>query len=118
MAGAVFLTMFYLAMMPLPWLPENPKAEGHYVYINKNIIEMLALLCLATTSSGRWVGLDRLLHYLSPFRRTKGPKKTTKKARSADKLTTPAPTTNGAETHEPTEPIEIGTTLKPTHPEG
>jgi len=68
-AGAVMLLSFYLAMPALPWLPENPKAEGHYLYINKNIIEMLALLALATTTSGRWVGLDGLIHYFKMRRR-------------------------------------------------
>lgn len=66
--GALFLLLFYLAMPPLPGLPENPKAEGHYLYINKNIIEMLALLVLSTTYSGRWLGLDGLLQFLVPSR--------------------------------------------------
>jgi uncharacterized membrane protein YphA (DoxX/SURF4 family) len=58
--GAGFLLLFFLAMPPLPGWPENPRAEGHYLFINKNIIEMLALLALATTRSGRWAGLDGL----------------------------------------------------------
>jgi uncharacterized membrane protein YphA (DoxX/SURF4 family) len=66
--GAVFLLMFYLAMPPFPGLPENPKAEGHYLFINKNIIEMLALLALAGTRSGRWMGLDGLVQFLNPRR--------------------------------------------------
>lgn len=66
--GALFLLMFYLAMPPLPGLPENPKAEGHYLFINKNLIEMLALLALATTLSGRWLGLDGLLQFFNPRR--------------------------------------------------
>ena len=68
LGGALFLLMVYLAMPALPWLPENPRAEGHYLYVNKNIIEMLALLALATTRSGRWFGLDGLLHALAPWR--------------------------------------------------
>ena len=68
LAGAGFLLMFYLSMPPLPGLPDNPRAEGTYLYINKNFIEMLALLTLATTASGRWVGLDGLLYCLNPFR--------------------------------------------------
>lgn len=71
--GAGFLLLFYLAMPPFPGVPDNPKAEGHYLYINKNIIEMLALLTLATTRSGRWVGLDGLVHYFNPFRRKPAP---------------------------------------------
>ena len=50
LAGAGFLLMFFLAMPPLPGWPDNPKAEGHYLYINKNFVEMLALLALATTA--------------------------------------------------------------------
>ena len=49
----------------MPGWPESPRAEGHYLWINKNVIEMLALLTLATTRSGRWVGLDGLLFALS-----------------------------------------------------
>jgi uncharacterized membrane protein YphA (DoxX/SURF4 family) len=65
-AGAAFLLMLYLAIPPFPWLPPNPRAEGHYNYLDKNLIEMLALLTLATTRSGRWAGLDGLLQYLRP----------------------------------------------------
>jgi len=65
--GAVLLLSFFLAMPPLPYLPESPKAEGHYLYINKNIIEMFALLALAFLPTGRWAGLDGLLQFLNPF---------------------------------------------------
>lgn len=68
LAGAAFLLMFYLAMPALPWLPESPRAEGHYVFVNKNIIEMLALLALATTRSGCWAGLDGLFYCMAPWR--------------------------------------------------
>ncbi len=64
----LLLLTFFLAMPPLPGWPESPRAEGHYLFINKNIIEMLALLALATTRSGRWVGLDSLLQFLRPQR--------------------------------------------------
>ena len=50
--------MLYLTMMPLPGWPEPARTEGHYLFVNKNLIEMLALLVLATTRSGRWLGLD------------------------------------------------------------
>jgi uncharacterized membrane protein YphA (DoxX/SURF4 family) len=67
--GVAFLASLYLAMPALPWVPENVRTEGHYFFINKNLVEMLALLVLATTHSGRWLGLDGLLHAMSPFRR-------------------------------------------------
>ncbi|MFN4257831.1 MAG: hypothetical protein ACK4RK_00925 [Gemmataceae bacterium] len=72
-AGAAFLVLTYLPMPPFPWLPEVPRSEGHYVFVNKNVIEFLALMALATTRSGRWLGLDALLPFLNPFRRRAAP---------------------------------------------
>jgi uncharacterized membrane protein YphA (DoxX/SURF4 family) len=66
--GALLLVMFYVTMPALPGVPDNPRAEGHYLFINKNLIEMLALLALATTASGRWAGLDGVLRLLNPVR--------------------------------------------------
>jgi uncharacterized membrane protein YphA (DoxX/SURF4 family) len=64
LGGSGLLLMFYAAMPALPGVPEPLKAEGHYYIINKNIIEMVALLALATTASGRWFGLDALVHWI------------------------------------------------------
>jgi uncharacterized membrane protein YphA (DoxX/SURF4 family) len=64
LSGATFLLMLYLAMPPFPWLPDPPRPlEGHYLFVSKNAIEMLALLTLATTRSGKWAGLDGLIGY-------------------------------------------------------
>jgi uncharacterized membrane protein YphA (DoxX/SURF4 family) len=60
--SAGFLLMTYLCIPPFPWLPAAPNNEGYYLFVNKNLIEMLALLALATTTSGRWFGLDALIH--------------------------------------------------------
>jgi uncharacterized membrane protein YphA (DoxX/SURF4 family) len=68
-AGALFLMMVYLTMPPFPWVPEPLRTEGHYLFVNKNLIEMLALLTLATTRSGCWAGLDGVLQFLWPKRR-------------------------------------------------
>jgi len=68
-AGALFLLSFYLAQPALLGVPDIPRAEGFYFIINKNVIEMLALLALAATPSGRWLGLDALLYYMNPFRK-------------------------------------------------
>jgi uncharacterized membrane protein YphA (DoxX/SURF4 family) len=71
--GAAFLCSLYLAMPAFPWLPEPLKTEGHYLFINKNLIEMLALLALATTRSGRWFGIDGLVRCLLPWNWRRAP---------------------------------------------
>jgi uncharacterized membrane protein YphA (DoxX/SURF4 family) len=60
LSAAAFLAMIYFSMPPWPGLPANPKAEGHYLIVSKNLIELIACLVLATTPSGHWVGLDAL----------------------------------------------------------
>lgn len=71
MAAAGFLAMFYFATPPWPGLPEPPAAEGHYYLVNKNLIELIAVLVLAAAQAGRWAGLDALLgrHGMLPWRR-------------------------------------------------
>lgn len=61
LGAAGFLAMFYFSMPPWPGLPPNPQAEGNYLFVNKNLIEMFACLLIAATPSGLWVGLDALL---------------------------------------------------------
>jgi len=60
--AAAFLVLTYLAVPPFPWLPTPPNTEGNYLFVNKNVVEMVALLALATTASGRWFGVDDLIH--------------------------------------------------------
>jgi uncharacterized membrane protein YphA (DoxX/SURF4 family) len=60
--SAGFLLMTYLCAPPFPWLPAPPNSEGYYFFVNKNVVEMLALLALGTSASGRWFGVDALLH--------------------------------------------------------
>jgi uncharacterized membrane protein YphA (DoxX/SURF4 family) len=62
-AAAGFLLLTYLTHMPLPWLPAPPNQEGSYLFVNKNLIEMVALLAIMTTRSGKWAGLDGLVSW-------------------------------------------------------
>jgi hypothetical protein len=52
--------MIYLSMPPWPGLPPNPRAEGHYFIVSKNLIELIACLVIATTPTGHWIGFDAL----------------------------------------------------------
>ena len=66
-AGALLVLSFFLAMPPLPGWPESPRLEGHYLFLNKTSIEVLALAALACLPTGRWAGVDALLHWLWPW---------------------------------------------------
>ena len=66
-AAAGFLVTTYLLHPPFPWFPLPPGTEGNPVFINKNVIEALALFALACFPTGRWLGLDAIV--LRPFRR-------------------------------------------------
>jgi uncharacterized membrane protein YphA (DoxX/SURF4 family) len=61
--AAGFLLMTYFVSPPWPWLPTPPNTEGTYLFVNKNVVEMFALLVLATTASGRWFGVDALISW-------------------------------------------------------
>jgi hypothetical protein len=58
--AAIFLTALYLAMPPWPYLPGTTAMAGHYLFVNFHVIEILAVLAAAV--SGRWFGLDALIH--------------------------------------------------------
>ncbi len=61
LAAALLILSFYLAMPPLPGWPESARLEGHYVLINKTLIEVIALFALTFIPTGRWAGLDGLI---------------------------------------------------------
>jgi uncharacterized membrane protein YphA (DoxX/SURF4 family) len=60
LCAALFLAMIYLSIPPWPGMPPNPKAEGHYWIVSKNLVELLACFVIATTPSGYWCGIDAL----------------------------------------------------------
>jgi uncharacterized membrane protein YphA (DoxX/SURF4 family) len=62
---AMFLLSVTLIAPALPYAPTPPGAIGFYLYVNLYVIEMIALLALACMPTGRWFGLDALLHYLT-----------------------------------------------------
>ncbi|MBI1309742.1 hypothetical protein GC176_00430 [bacterium] len=59
-SAAFMLFGFYLAMPPFPGVPEMPGPEHSFI-INKNLIEVIALLGIALMPTGVWFGLDSLL---------------------------------------------------------
>lgn len=68
--GAVFLLTIVLAQPAWPTIyPPAPPPVGHALLINKEFIEMVALLLLACTAVGQWGGLDFFIHqlFVRPF---------------------------------------------------
>lgn len=59
--GAGMVLSFYLVWPPWPGVPLDPTPEHAYI-VNKNFIEMVALLALAALPTGQWFGLDRLIY--------------------------------------------------------
>lgn len=60
LSAAFMVFGFYLAMPPLPGVPDAPGPEHSFI-VNKNLIEVFALLALAAVPTGYWFGLDKLV---------------------------------------------------------
>ena len=58
--GAVLLLLFYLANPPLLGLESAVPTEGSYLFVNKVLIEMVAMLVLLAFPTSHLIGLDRL----------------------------------------------------------
>ena len=61
LAGMMLLLLYYIATPPLTGLVYAIPVEGSYLIVNKNLIEMAALLVLAMFPTGHIVGVDALL---------------------------------------------------------
>jgi thiosulfate dehydrogenase (quinone) large subunit len=62
LAGIGFILLFYLCNPPLVGYFYSIPTEGSYLIVNKNLVELSALVVILVTGSGRFAGLDRLLH--------------------------------------------------------
>jgi thiosulfate dehydrogenase (quinone) large subunit len=58
--AAALLALFYASALPLSGMPQ-PGSEGTYLIVNKNLIELVAVLTLATFRTGQIAGLDAWL---------------------------------------------------------
>lgn len=64
LAGIGFILLFYLAAPPLIGYFYAIPAEGSYLIVNKNLVEAAALAVVLLTGSGRFAGVDRIVHGL------------------------------------------------------
>jgi thiosulfate dehydrogenase [quinone] large subunit len=68
--GAIgFLLMFYFATPPFVGYFYSLPSEGSYLLVNKNLVELGALVVVFVTGSGKFAGLDRIVHGLLARRR-------------------------------------------------
>ncbi|MCX6254770.1 MAG: DoxX family protein, partial [Bacteroidia bacterium] len=58
--GVGMLLMYYLAYPPFGGFSYGAISEGNYLIVNKNLVELFALILLAVTQSGQFFGLDKL----------------------------------------------------------
>ena len=64
LGGIAFILMFYFANPPFVGYFYALPTEGSYLVVNKNLVELCALVVILVTGSGRFAGLDRILHAL------------------------------------------------------
>jgi thiosulfate dehydrogenase (quinone) large subunit len=64
LAGIGFILLFYLCNPPFVGYFYSIPTEGSYLIVNKNLVELGALLVILMTGSGRFAGLDRIMHNL------------------------------------------------------
>jgi thiosulfate dehydrogenase [quinone] large subunit len=62
--GALLLSMYYIAYPPFAGLDVNTVSEGHYLIINKNLIEIIILLLIAIFPSAKVGSLGTLIGHL------------------------------------------------------
>ncbi len=61
LAGVFLLMLYYVANPPFIGYTYTAPAEGSYLIVNKNLIEMVALIVLTLFPTGIHIGLDRLI---------------------------------------------------------
>jgi uncharacterized membrane protein YphA (DoxX/SURF4 family) len=67
--GILLLALYYIANPPFVGTDFGIPLEGHYLAVNKNLVEMVALLLIAVFPGRLLPGLDRLFGMLRPEKR-------------------------------------------------
>lgn len=60
-SGILLLMLYYLSHPPFVGLKYELPMEGSYLFINKNLIEMVAMIVLTVFPAHNPIGLDRLI---------------------------------------------------------
>ncbi|HEU4891902.1 MAG TPA: DoxX family protein [Vicinamibacterales bacterium] len=62
--GIAFILLFYLCNPPFIGYFYAIPTEGTYLIVNKNVVELCALVVILLTGTGRFAGLDGIVHGL------------------------------------------------------
>ena len=68
-AGMLLLGLYYVANPPFIGTDFGLPSEGHYLFVNKTLVEIAALGMLAAFPSGLFFGIDRFLAFRSSMRK-------------------------------------------------
>jgi thiosulfate dehydrogenase [quinone] large subunit len=63
-SGIVLIGLYYLALPPFVGLKYDIPMEGTYLFINKNLIEIVAMFVLLYFPTNKIIGLDRIVDQL------------------------------------------------------
>jgi len=62
--GMALLLLYYVANPPFVGLDFGPPTEGHYLIVNKNLVELFALFVIILFPTSHLIGIDRLFKRL------------------------------------------------------
>lgn len=80
-SGMVLLALYYVANPPLIGLDSGMVTEGSYLWVDKNLVELLALGVIAALPTSRLFGVDRLISSIR--KRIPSPEKVVEVGRAA-----------------------------------
>ncbi len=63
-AGILVVILFYICNPPFVGYFYSIPMEGNYLIINKNLVEAAGLLVVLVTNSGKFFGIDQIIHRL------------------------------------------------------
>ena len=64
LAGIALILLYYVCNPLFVGFYYSIPMEGNYLIVNKNLVELAALVVIMVTTTGRYAGLDRILHKL------------------------------------------------------
>ena len=71
-SGAALLLLYYIARPPFVGIIDGNAMEGNYIWVNKNLIEMVVLILLARIPASWMFGADNLIAHWKISRKTGG----------------------------------------------